>query len=506
MEYDVVVVGGGLGGLTAGALLAREGKKVLLLERHYRPGGCATVFRRGDYQVEVGLHELDGLHEEDFKRELFLELKVFDHVEFIRLPQFYRFVNGRVDVTVPEGYNAAIHAFVSRFPDEEKGIRKFFAKIRAIGEEAAAVPKKGIMALLALPLLPLLYPNLVFNMRRPLGAYVDSLFQDGDLKLALLANLGYYHDDPYSASMLYYSIAQMSYMKGGGHFIKGGSQNLSDYLASIIRDNGGEVKLRHQATKIVMKDGKASGVEYIRVSGERGKVHTAECRAVAANASIPDVVNKLAPEAFREEYSSRINSMKAACSFFCVYIGFNKTPKEMGNPAYSTFVLEDSVKSLKDLYDPEKLDMIDKGYVFVDYSQIDSGLAPEGKSLGVIVSADYLSRWEGLSREMYQTKKKHQMDNLLNRLEKLIPGAREHIEYMEASTPVTMKRFTANPGGAAYGFAQVPGQAGLSRLPNKSPVENLYYCSAWGMPGGGFSGAIFAGRDCARKISRKLGG
>ncbi|MDH5637274.1 MAG: NAD(P)/FAD-dependent oxidoreductase [Nitrospinota bacterium] len=506
MEYDVVVIGGGLGGLTAGALLARQGKRVLLLERHYQPGGCATVFRRGGYKVEVGLHELDGLHEEDFKRNLFLDLKVFDHVEFIRLPQFYRFVNGRVDVTIPEGYTAAMKTFIAKFPSEEKGIRKFFGRIRAIWEEARAVPKSGIMALLALPLWPILYPNLTFKMSRSLGSYVDSLFQNEDLKLALLANLGYYHDDPYSTSMFYYSIAQMSYLKGGGHFIKGGSQNLSDYLASIIRDNGGEVKLRHEATKIVMKDGKASGVEYIRVSGEGGKIHTAQCQAVAANASTPDVVNKLAPGAFREDYSAKINSMKVACSFFCVYIGFKKTPKELGNPAYSTFVLEDSVTSLKDLHDAEKLDMIDKGYVFVDYSQIDSGLAQEGKSLGVIVSIDYLSRWEELSTEEYQEQKKRQMDDLVGRLEKLLPGAREHIEYIEASTPVTIKRFTANPGGAAYGFAQTPGQAGWSRLRNKSPVESLYYCSAWGMPGGGFSGAIWAGRDCARKILRKLGG
>ena len=503
MEYDVVVVGGGLGGLTAGALLALEGKKVLLLERHYRPGGCATVFRRGDYTVEVGLHEMDGLHEEDFKRKLFLDLKVFDHVEFIRVPEFYRFLNGRLDITVPEGYNTAIQAFTARFPEEEKGIRRFFARLRAIEKEARAVPKRGIMAFLALPLWPILYPNLTFNLSRSLGDYVDSLIQNEDLKLALLANLGYYHDDPYSTSMLYYAMAQMSYMKGGGHFIKGGSQRLSDYLASVITDNGGEVKLRHEATKIITRNGRAIGVEYVRVSGEGGKVHTAKCHAVAANASIPDVVNKLAPEAFGKDYSGRINSMKVASSFFCVYIGFSKTPKEMGNPAYSTFVMDERVKSLKDLHGPE---LTDKGYVFVDYSQIDSGLAPEGKSVGVMVTVDYLSRWEGLSEDEYRTQKRGQMDDMLDRLEKLIPGARENMEYVEASTPVTMKRFTANPGGAAYGFAQVPEQAGWNRLPNKSPVENLYYCSAWGMPGGGFTGALYAGRDCARRISKKLGG
>ncbi len=62
-QYDIIIIGGGLGGLTAGAKLARSGKKVFLVEQHYLPGGCATVFKRKDYTMEVGLHEMDGLHE-----------------------------------------------------------------------------------------------------------------------------------------------------------------------------------------------------------------------------------------------------------------------------------------------------------------------------------------------------------------------------------------------------------------------------------------------------------
>jgi all-trans-retinol 13,14-reductase len=70
MKYDVIVVGGGLGGLTAGAKLAREGKKVLLIEQHTQPGGCATTFKRGDYTLEVGLHEMDGPSPRDMKNRI----------------------------------------------------------------------------------------------------------------------------------------------------------------------------------------------------------------------------------------------------------------------------------------------------------------------------------------------------------------------------------------------------------------------------------------------------
>ncbi len=92
MKYDVIIIGAGLGGLTAGAKLAKEGKKVLLLEQHNQPGGCATTFRRGDFTLEVGLHEMDGPAPRDMKTRIFNDLDVFKNVEFIPVPEFYRFV------------------------------------------------------------------------------------------------------------------------------------------------------------------------------------------------------------------------------------------------------------------------------------------------------------------------------------------------------------------------------------------------------------------------------
>ena len=99
-QYDVIVIGGGLGGLTAGAKLAKEGKQVLLLEQHDRPGGCATTFRRKDFTFEVGLHEMDGMDGRDMKTRVFRDLGVLDLCTFLTVPEFYRFVNGRHDIVV----------------------------------------------------------------------------------------------------------------------------------------------------------------------------------------------------------------------------------------------------------------------------------------------------------------------------------------------------------------------------------------------------------------------
>ena len=129
MSYDVIIIGAGLGGLTAGAKLAKEGKKVLLIEQHNIPGGCATTFKHKDLKIEVGLHMIDGLDKGDPKLKIFKELGVFDNLEFKRVPEFYRFVKPGVDIVIPDNYEQAIEVLTKRFPVEKKGILEFFRVI-----------------------------------------------------------------------------------------------------------------------------------------------------------------------------------------------------------------------------------------------------------------------------------------------------------------------------------------------------------------------------------------
>jgi phytoene dehydrogenase-like protein len=503
VDYDVIVIGGGLGGLTAGAKLAKEGRKVLLIEQHSIPGGCATVFRRKDYTIEVGLHEMDGLDKDDIKNRVFAELDVFDNVEFVRVPEFYRFTNGRVDITIPDDYRKAVDVLVERFPNEKKGIGKFFKVILNLRREINRLPREKWKLLLQLPVFPVLYPNIVLRENQTLGKLLDSVIRDEDLKLVLLANLGYYHDDPYTMSLLFYAAAQASYFSGGGHFIKGGSQKLSDHLAGVIRDNGGEVVLRHLVTGILTEGERAIGVEYRKTSGDPETLK-ANGRYVIANAAIPNVVNELLPPSgARDRLARRIQDQVVACSLTSVYLGFKKPPKELGNKHYSTFVVDEAVTAQSQLAESMKADFSSRGFVFVDYSQIDSDLAPVGKGLGVICTMDYLSGWEHLTEEEYNAKKEEVAQAFIGRLDRLLPGIAEEIEHWEVGSPRTMERYTLSPGGTPYGFAQIPQQAGRKRIQQRSPVENLYFASAWTMPGHGFTGAILSGYSCAGEILKR---
>lgn len=226
-QYDAIIIEAGLGGLTAGAKLAKEGKKVLLIEQHYIVGGCATVFKRKDFTFEVGLHELDGLHEQDLKTKIFRELGVFDNVEFIKLPEFYRFKNDRIDIVIPHGTEEAIKVLTKHFPEEEKGIKKYFRTINSLREEVYSFPSNRMKQLLMLPLSPFLFPSLLTAQYSSIGGFLDKIIKNSELKLLLLANLLYYHDDPYKLSLLYFAGAQSGYYQSS-YYIKGGSQKLKE--------------------------------------------------------------------------------------------------------------------------------------------------------------------------------------------------------------------------------------------------------------------------------------
>ena len=265
MKYDIIIIGGGLGGLTAGAKLAKEGRKVLLIEQHYRPGGCATTFERKGFTFEVGLHEMDGLDRRDMKTKIFNDLGVFEEVEFLKVPEFYHFTNGRYDITIPHDPELAISVLMASFPEEEEGIRAYFDQV--LNARRKAKESEG-------------------SPERSLGEFLDSIIGNEDLKLVLLGNLGYFHDDPYSISLNYYSVAQGSYYQGGGNFIRGGSQKLSDYLSGFISKNGGNVILNHLVTEIIVEEGKAVGARYTDSSGKQAKVYTAYAQEIIAKSRV----------------------------------------------------------------------------------------------------------------------------------------------------------------------------------------------------------------------------
>lgn len=474
MKYDVIIIGAGLGGLTAGAKLAKEGKKVLVIEQHSQPGGCATTFKRGDFTFEVGLHEMDGPSARDMKTRVFNDLDVFNNVEFIKVPEFYRFINGRYSVTIPHEPDIAIERLGALFPSEKDGITAYFNHL--LNPTRNTGNKDGNVA-----------------------DFLDSIIRNEDLKLILLGNMGYFHDDPSTLSLAYYTMAQRSYYTGSASFIRGGSQKLSDHLAGFIKKNGGDIQYNHLVTRILTHDGRATGVNYKKKRNSAEDEKTAEADIIIANNAIPNVADML-PGDPGSTLRNEMTGLRPGASLLTIYLGFSRPPSEIGNNYYSTAVFDSSVKSIRDIYKNNNDDFTKRSFIFVDYGQIDSGLAPAGKSVGAICCIDYLKDWITLDKKEYKTKKKQVNEMLIDRLDRLISGIKDIIEYAETGTASTVNRYTLNPEGAVYGFAQTPSRKLIDSF---EPLQNLYFASAWGKTGGGFSGAILGAYLTAFNILRK---
>ncbi|MEO8403291.1 MAG: FAD-dependent oxidoreductase [Chitinophagaceae bacterium] len=503
IQFNTIIIGGGLGGLTAGAALSKMGKKVLLLEQHYIPGGCATAFKRKDYLMEVGLHEMDGLFDKDSKVKIFDFLDVNKYVEFLKIPELFHLKSDKSDFTFPHQTEEAQNKLIEKFPHETKGIKLFFKLINSVLVEVPKIPREKWKTILLFPFMPLLFPNTVTASKTSIGHWLDKQIQDDNLKLILLANLVYYGDDPYAMSLLYFSLAQASYIGGGGHFIKGGSQKLSDYLSKYIESHGGQVLLGKKVQTIFVENGKACGVAFHDSFNQSSESITIHANSVIANAAIP-LVAEMLPIPYRNSLKKKIKDFDVSCSLISIYMGFNINLKQFGVKHYSTFIQGDDVKSPKDLKGNYQGDWSKKGFVFVDYSQVDSALAPNGKSFGVICTTDYLTEWEGLDDVSYKAKKEKIAGIFLKKLEMCYPGIIKHLDYYEVGTAKTIERYTLNPKGTPYGYAQTPSQSGLRRMPAQSLLKNLYFASAWSFPGGGFTGAITSGFLCAVSMNKKV--
>lgn len=501
MKYNTIILGGGLAGLTAGATLSKFGKKVLLLEQHHKPGGCATTFKRGDFIVEVGLHEMSGLTENGPISRIFKMLEVDKHVQFEKVPEFYGVVSNTEDFMMPHGYNAALKAFIDKYPEDEKGIKRFMRLIAGVRKETMNLPRSPLKQKLIYPLMPLLYPNLVEATKHTVGSWMDKYITNEKAKLDLVAHIVYWGDDPYTLSMFYFAVPFSGFIENGGHFIKGGSQQLSTYLSIYIEKNGGSVLLGKRAEKIITENGKVTGVRFSDSFNGNSRPVTILCDNVIANCAIP-LVPSMLDEPYSAELQQKIKSKINSCSLLCMYLGFNTNVGKFGVNYYSNVFQGDGVTSLKDIKNNHHGDWSKRRFIFVDYNKVDAGLTPAHKSEGVICAADYIEDWENLNKEDYKAKKEEVAQVLLERLEKQYPGIRNSIEYYELSTPKTIKHFTSNPSGSVYGYAQTKEQIAGKRFRNNFLIPNLYFASAWAFPGGGFEGSIQGGFLAALQMNQ----
>ncbi|MFN8033426.1 MAG: NAD(P)/FAD-dependent oxidoreductase [Mycobacterium sp.] len=512
-DFDAIAIGSGLGGLTAAALYARAGHRVLVIERNAEIGGAATTYQHGGLAIEASLHETaQPSTAGDPKARILHALGIEDELEFVPVGPLYELRGRSFDppFVLPTGFADAQAALVERFPRHEKGFRRFFKRVDAVRSAMAVVAEQhdGLWWFLHGPTVPLTLWPLLRDMRRSLSEVFDDLFGGDELpKIALAANLGYYGDDPNRLWWVYYALGQGGYLSGGGAYIKGGSGRLSACLAAVVREEGGELLTRRTVTEILLDDdGRALGVAHTGLDGGDRAVEHAP--VIFGNAA-PQVLADAVPSEHRSAFEQQFAGREPSTSLFSVAIGLDRPARELGIDHYSTVLLPDWLERLGDYSEFGGLPAGAPGarmpgLIVVSYDAIDSGLNQVGTHSISIAGIDRLTNWDGLGADDYAAKREAWTTAIITQLDRFFPGFESAVVQREMATAATMARYLNTPGGAVYGFAQTPPHgvptAGTPRGVHTT-VPGLYLASTYG-GFGGFSGAMFSGLLAAREAVR----
>jgi prolycopene isomerase len=493
-RYDVIVMGAGMGGLTAAALLAKKGLKTLLLEKEDQVGGYVVSFKRHGFTFDATGAFVGGCHEGGEFCQILNEIGAHREIEFIPIRHVRNVYPGFEIHLRPGGFHSYTDALFDLFPQEEKGLKTYLSMVKRIGDEIKSYSE---ITTLQKIFFPFYFRNLVRFHRYSHQKILDNLFGGEEIKMALHSLP--VTEPPSRLSFLFLAVMINKALVEGVFYPKGGMGKISGAMANAFVRSGGEIHLQTEADQILIKEGRVGGV----MTKDR---EIFQAPLVVSNVN-PNRSVKMLPLEFRRFLAKKWGRLEYSLSCFILYVATDLDLRGMDLP-YFTYL-----RSLSDLEEEDRI--LQRGEIpqsptmMVSIpTMLDPSLAPPGQHvLSVLINVPYhyQERWGGGDPERYRRIKEDFSQKILRQLElKLIPGLRDHLLFYEAATPLTLERYTGNELGAMYGLASTPQQVGNLRPPHETPIPGLYQVGHYTRPSHGIVGASLSGFIAGRIILEKL--
>ena len=512
-HWDAIVIGSGLGGLTAAATFANQGKRVLILERHENFGGAATVYRHGRLTIEASLHETDG-NTVFGPNSLFARLGLKKDIDPIATDMFYEARGGALvaPIQIPVGLNNALASLSRSLPESKTQLDAYFLELQHLHRSLGDLENMSSHG--PMPLLQLLFSGRFFELiadsRSNLLERFDKLLGESEAaKFALGAPISYFDDDPAKLSFLLYAGVWSRYVENGSYYFKGGSRALAMALLKHVEDAEGEARANAMVTKILLDSkGHASGVQYNDLNGNQQEALAPTIFAGIA----PSVIADMLPEIQKVEFTKTFANFEPSISLFNISLGLNRSASEFGVTTYSTFIYPDEMRHFADYRQAaarfgQQPNGLMPPYIIADYGRLDSGLRLANDLYSVsLCGVDRLAWWEGLDDASVKTRKQNWIDALVKDVDRHYPGFASAVVQTEIATARTMQSQLGTPSGSVYGFRPTSSRM-FGRLPRAATsIEGLWLSSAYTISGG-YSGAMQGGlmaADAALKSKSQL--
>lgn len=491
-KSSVVVVGAGIGGLTAGALLAHRGYRVLILDQALVPGGCASTFKRQGFTFDVGATQVAGLEPGGIHHRIFSELEIdlpeatpCDPACAVYLPGETEPINVWRD---PQRWQVERER---QFPGSKpfwQLIETLFSASWAFQGRDPVLPPRNLWDLWQLTqavrlgtLITVPYTLLtVGDALRGYGLAADQRLRTFlDLQLKLYSQV-----DAEATALLYAATAlSVSQLPQGLYHLHGSMQVLSDRLGSSLKRDGGKLLMRHTVEQIQAEKGKVTGV-VIR-NQKTGEAWTEPADHVVANVTVQNLVQLLGENA-PKGYQHRVDKLPPASGAFVVYLGVDESAIPSGCPPHLQF-----------MYDADGL-VGENNSLFVSVSRPGDGRAPTG--MGTIIASSFVDPLPWWRSDDYQAMKQKYTEEAIARLSQFFHLTPETIRYQEAATPRTFAKFTARNLGIVGGIGQRIPTFGPFGFANRTPIKHLWLVGDSTHPGEGTAGVSYSALTVARQI------